>query len=231
MITKKRLYEGVHQLKIRQFGNPDLYGMDIIGFVQENGVQVRKLRFKTKGLRGMAVPGGNDERDIILLNKRRTPREQNMDCAHEVIHLAFHSSLKRKTFNCFDGITANQDCFIEWQANEGGAEYCVPYKSFIPIVCSELHYLRECNAWMFKDYCYRLGELFNVPDTMIAFRMNSLRYEMYQYLQGVSLDEIELTSNRELERRKIKVESIFDVVLQNQAAEEADIIASIENNR
>ena len=52
-----------------------------------------------------------------------------------MIHLALHRRLEQKTFNCFDKVQANQNPFTEWQANEGAAEFFVPYKIFFAYDC------------------------------------------------------------------------------------------------
>ena len=219
-ITKEKLYSCVHRLKAMQFFDPDCYGIDAVSYVSFIGVSIMELPFKTKGLRGMAVPGEKGQPDIILLNKWRTEHEQNVDCTHEIMHLSFHSNMRKKTFNCFEKITANQDPFIEWQANEGAAEYLVPYRVFVPMVCEQYSELSGYNIFMFQSYCREMGDVFRVPPTVIDYRLRNLRYEIYQHMNGRSIDEIELASNRELERRKIHVQSIPDIVIENQTLED-----------
>ena len=229
MITKEKLYNGVHLLKLRQYFNPNQYGMDVVAFTKGEGVLVEELRFKTKGLRGMAVPSHSDKPDIILLNKYRNSYEHNIDCAHEMMHLSFHSHLHKKTFNCFNAITANQDMFIEWQANEGSAEYCVPYMVFVPMVCEDYSNLEKYDISLFQEYCYQLGRTFNVPATVIDYRMRNLKWEIWQHLQGVPIENVELLSGKELRKRNIRIKSIPEIVIDNQEAEDDKLIGLYYN--
>lgn len=84
-------------------------------------------------LSGILYRGHNET--WIALNKNHSAQRQNFDCMHELIHYFIHMNL-RKSFECIsreDG-KIRQNSFIEWQANEGAAEFLVPYQEFLPKV-------------------------------------------------------------------------------------------------
>lgn len=156
-------------------------------------VIIQKLSFKTNGLRGMAVMGEKTYKDIILLNSQRDESEQNFDCAHELIHLSLHRNEQVKTFNCFEKVKPNQNKFLEWQANEGAAELIVPYRLLLPKVKEKYDKL---NSWQqIRKFKEDLAIQFNVTGTVMRFRLESLKYEIEQYVSGTKLDDIEIISN------------------------------------
>ena len=98
------LYDKVRLLKLRQGLHPDTYGIDVISVVRSLRVPVELVDFSSKDVRCVAIPASVGEHDIILLNNRRSAEEKNFDCAHAMMHLALHSSLKRGNFVCVEGI-------------------------------------------------------------------------------------------------------------------------------
>jgi Zn-dependent peptidase ImmA (M78 family) len=208
-LTKKQLYDKIHTYKGGLGLDVNDYGFDMISLCKEDGVKLEKLPFKTKALRGMASIGISPSDDVILLNADRDDKEQNFDCSHEYVHLCIHRNLDKKIFNCIDAIYAKQDSTIEWQANEGAAELLVPYKAFLPLVKNE--YPTSDNPVeiiSLKDY---LADIFNVTTKVITYRLESLKYEVHQYLNGASLQDVKIMSLAQQKRNKIDIRSLNDI--------------------
>lgn len=53
-----------------------------------------------------------------------------------------------------------------------------------------------------------LSKYYNVSDVFIENRLESLRYEIDQYLNGCDLNDIEILSNRKQLERGIKAQSL-----------------------
>lgn len=150
--------------------------------------------FKTPGLCGIAMVG--DKTDSIILNSNRSPTEQNFDCAHELIHLSIHRHIQ-DNFNCFAKAKPKQNTFYEWQANEGAAQFLVPYQDFIPRFLScRLHSI--CNIQEI------LANYYHVSEYVISIRINNLSYEIDQYSEGVPLEDIKLLSRKQREKEGIR---------------------------
>lgn len=206
---KEQLYKKVLRMKHCLIFAPYQYGINIVRR-WDYGIKLERIPFKTRGLRGMSYPGTKPQPDIILLNSKRSEVEQNFDCAHELVHLTMHRHLNKQVFNCFDGSTApNQDPFLEWQANEGAAEFFVPYKVFIP-------HLKECignnpsqgNIEEFKRYA---ADLYCVPPAVIKYRIESLKYEILQYYSGITINNLQIISKRQQERMGLYIRSLNEI--------------------
>ena len=206
---KKELYRNVRRMKRFLGFAPYQYGINII----DNwayGIKLERVPFKTKGLRGMSYPGEKPEPDIILLNSSRSEAEQNYDCGHEMVHLTLHRKLDKTVFNCFDtGVAPKQDPFLEWQANEGSAEFFAPYRFFIP-------YLKECigNTPKHKDieeFKRYAADLCCVPPAVIKYRIESLKYEILQYYAGSDINDLHILSKRQQERMGIYIKSLNEI--------------------
>ncbi|RDU23186.1 ImmA/IrrE family metallo-endopeptidase [Anaerosacchariphilus polymeriproducens] len=204
--TKDSLYKEV--VRIKSFFNLSEaeYSFDLIDLCVQKGLLIKSIPFKTKGLRGMACIGESKSTDVVLLNNTRNREERNFDCGHEIMHLSLHREIGSKSFNCFDNVAPTQDSFLEWHANEGSAEMFVPYKALLPIIESKLDEINTVNEFEhFKEF---LSFHFKVPEIVITYRLENLRYEIHQYNNGVSLEEIELLSNNQLKERNIDIKSL-----------------------
>lgn len=206
---KEQLYKKVLRMKRCLIFAPYQYGINIVRH-WDYGIKLEKIPFKTRGLRGMSYPGAEPQPDIILLNSKRTEIEQNFDCAHELVHLTMHRHLNKQVFNCFDGSTApNQDPFLEWQANEGAAEFFVPYKVFIPL-------LKECignnpTRGDIEEFKHYAANLCCVPPAVIKYRIESLKYEILQYYSGVTINDLKIISKRQQERMGLYIKSLNEI--------------------
>lgn len=54
-----------------------------------------------------------------------------------------------------------------------------------------------------EHFKYKMAEIFNVPDTVIKYRFENLKYEIEQYLSGIPIEDIEILSNKKQEERNI----------------------------
>jgi len=207
--SKEGLYSEIVNIKKFLGFSSDVRGIDLVSELKNMEILIKDIDFKTKGLRGMAIVGQGEEKDIILLNSNRTPIEQNFDCAHEMMHLLLHRKLDQKTFNCFDGISIHQDPYIEWQANEGAAEFFLPYKELLAIILDNQKYLADySNIIRFKSI---LAQSYNVPERVVTFRLENLKYEIYQAEMGIPIDKINILAARKQKERNINIKSYNEI--------------------
>jgi len=123
----------------------------------------------------------------IGLNARRSAAGKNFDCMHEIIHYWLHD---RPTFYCLDD-TKNH---IEWQANEGAAQFLMPYQSFIPNYC-HLHdkfYSHMSPKAAGDTLITTMARSYAVGEMSIKFRINSLKQEIAQYISGTAIKNIKI---------------------------------------
>lgn len=210
--SKDGLYREIAKLKMFLGMSKNVYGINLIHTLLNGGFKLQAIPFRTKGLRGMSIIGDDNADDVILLNSHRTFNEKNFDCGHEMIHLTLHRNIGQRTFNCFDRVQAHQNPFIEWQANEGAAEFFVPYKTFIPMIgtCYEM----LDNYSNIKTFKKEMTKIFYVPDAVIKYRIENLKYEINQYISGIPIDDLDILSIAKQEERNIQVKSL------NQASDD-----------
>lgn len=53
--------------------------------------------------------------------------------------------------------------------------------------------------------------MFHVPEAVINYRIENLKYETEQYLSGVPLDKLEILSAKKQCERNIQVQSLNDI--------------------
>lgn len=209
-LNKAKLYMVVNLM--REALSIDLcdYPLCVPALCEEEDVIVKLAPFKTKGLRGVAaLSDENFEQDIILLNKNRNGNEMNFDCAHELFHLMVHRDEEIRTFNCFEKARPNQDPFLEWQANEGGAEFILPYELLLPIIKDEMP---KWSTWYkFESFKQALAQDFNISTAVVEYRIDCLKYEINQYVKGVPLKELEFLSKKQRKERGLDGPSLNDV--------------------
>lgn len=203
MNAKTNLYKFIEEF--RKTYNIHGYPVDMVNLCStDSTTNIIYKSFNTPGLCGVAFPG--DKIDTIILNSCRNTKERNFDCAHEAIHLTKH---RDKCFEMFTCLNNKQDSFIEWEANEGAAELLVPYRSLLAIIYNNYSNL---NSWRnIRKFKKELSEKFIAPINVIENRLENLKYEIHQYLNGTSIDNIELLSRRELNSRNLKIVSINDI--------------------
>ena len=194
-MAKQRLYRLVEEIR-KDYGinyPPPYNSIELC--TSAFGLYLNKLDLKTPKLRGMShIPSRS-----VLIDSKLSEEEQNFYCMHEIIHHTVHKTRPTKLYSCYEGTQVDQNSFIEWEANEGAAQFLVPYQDFIPRFSTLLDAKTVGIPYILANY-------YNVTAQVINIRMDNLAYEIDQYQLGVGLEDIELLSRREREARGIKVE-------------------------
>lgn len=198
--NKTNLYRQVDALKkeLQSLYVFNATGIDSKGLAYQcvNNLAIREIPFDNTKICGILYKG--DRKTAIGLNVNRTPEMQNFDCMHELIHYFFHDICYCQCI-CSDeqsGEYIQQDRIQEWQANEGAAQFLVPYQDFIP------RFTKLLNSGVTGVQSI-LAEYYNVTTQVINIRMDSLAYEINQYQEGVRLDCLELLSRNQRKLRGI----------------------------
>ena len=174
--TKKDLYHVVDVIRAENNVNYENGFIDCYELCSRiEWIEIGRATLSKATIRGASYP----KEGFIALNALRNPVEQNFDCAHELFHLVLHKFKERSSFVCLEPIELNSDQISEWQANEAAAEFLVPYRLFIP---EFVRFVHACEAP--SDYDGVIGYFaskYNVSRAVIIYRINSLKYEIYQY--------------------------------------------------
>lgn len=151
-----------------------------------------------------------NESDIhcILVNGNKSFYEQNFHGFHELMHIPTVDQ-PGTILRCYDTVKPNQDSYIEWLANEGAAEFVVPYQLLLPMIKREIRQMiTGIGTWQFcENHSYDFG----VSPIVLQNRIDSLKYETYQYLNGDPLDKIEILSWNKQKQRGINVKSLVEL--------------------
>lgn len=183
--TKSKLYDDIHLLKEQLGFSANTYDLNAIDIAKRfcYNLKIEYISFS----KIYAMLSKSKKSVSIALNSKRSAEQQNFDCCHELIHYFFHDNIS----NCTIG-TQERDLalntYIEWQANEGAAEFLVPYEIFIPL------YFQMCKNKPDSFLTTRLAAYFNVSDKVIENRINCLKYEIAQYKSGIPLKNIIIMS-------------------------------------
>lgn len=194
-MTKQQLYCSIENIRVRfGAGYPLPYDAKEL-CTSAFGLHFDSTDLKTPKLRGAAhLPSHS-----VIIDSKMTDLEQNFYCMHEIMHHILHKSRPTKVYSCYDKTPANQDTFIEWEANEGAAQFLVPYQSFVPLFSSLL------DSPPFSPSCFAayLASCYNVSEPVIINRIDNLGYEIDQYRRGIPIDRIEILSKTQQKRRGI----------------------------
>lgn len=208
-VSKEGVYHRVDSLRELFKISAESYPLNVRSLCEKTGrITLRDIPLETRGLRGVAVLSHDNTHDIILLNSCRSMAEQNFDCGHELYHVAFHRDAG-DTFNCLEHVKPCQNRFLEWQANEGSAELTVPYLMLLPDIKKECSHLKEWND--FNLLKFHLSREFGVTEAVIKFRFESLKFEIQQYLNGISLNNLQILSQSQQKSQNINVKSFNDI--------------------
>lgn len=207
-LTKRQLYSQIHQYKQGLGLDHNDYRFNMLHICKQKGILLEQIPFSTKHLRGMAAIGSVPGEDVILLNSNRSNTEQNFDCGHEYVHLCLHRRLEKRVFNCLDAVCVKQDEYIEWQANEGAAEMLVPYRVLLPLIKTGPFDINDPNGiTQLKNYA---AEMFNVTRKVIEYRLESLKFEIHQHINGIPLNDVKMLSLSQQKKKKINIKSLND---------------------
>ncbi len=190
---KEKLYEDIDFFRAL-YGVPFDKPIECVSmFVYYGSFDLEYHKFKAPGVCGVAMVG--KKVDTVILNSNRTPEEQNFDCGHEFTHLIKHRKIQ-DYFKCFTSTKPWQNRFLEWQANEGSAQFIVPYQDFIPRF---VDLLEQNTTWIPGT----LAEHYHVTVPVINYRIDNLSYEIDQYRAGKSINQLRLLSHNQLKREGI----------------------------
>lgn len=192
--TKELLYLEIENLRDHMGIRACDYPLDMKSICRKGGLEINMYPFATKGLQGMLTVDA-DGVGYITLNARNSPSEQNFFCGHESIHYLIHRDNGQTLFQCYDKIRKQQDRIIEWQANEGTAEWLVPYKAFIPDFLDNFDPLMPTPD--LGPIRAALAEKYFVSERVIYNRIDNLKYEIWQVATGTSLDKVKLLSKHQ----------------------------------
>jgi Zn-dependent peptidase ImmA (M78 family) len=177
-----------------------------------NNVTIEQLPFPSTDICGILYKGKNST--SIALNASRSDTMRNFDCMHELIHYFFHD-IEDRQYICSVGNSGEcsivQDSYTEWQANEGAAQFLVPYESLLPLIKEKGYYLGSYDG----IYSLRegLANKFNVTEDVIRIRFESLKYEIHQHLNGCNLDKIRILSAKKQTEKGIDIRSLNDMAM------------------
>ena len=193
ILSKAKLYEIVTK-KAAGLGfniHAKNYKIDAIALAMQVCLnpEIKILEFSSIKVCGLLYKG--EFATTIGLNARRSAGGKNFDCMHELIHYWLHDQC---TFYCLE----DMDGHMEWQANEGAAQFLMPYQSFIPNYC-HLHdtlYAKFAPQKAYEMQIAALAGSYMVGEMAVKFRMESLKNEIAQYINGVPIDKIRIASSR-----------------------------------
>ena len=193
ILSKAKLYEIVTE-KATSLGfnvYAQNYKIDAIALAMRVCVapEVKILEFSDIKICGLLYKG--EFSTTIGLNARRSATGKNFDCMHELIHYWLHD---QSAFHCLEGM----DGHMEWQANEGAAQFLMPYQSFIPNYC-HLHdalYAKLPPQQAYETQIATLAGNYMVGEMAVKFRIDRLRNEIAQYVDGVDIGKIKVVTSR-----------------------------------
>lgn len=204
--SKAELYDSINTLFFDLIDQECDFPFNIFKICKKlKNYSIKTENLTTPGLRGIALISKNPDLNCIIINSALSQAEQNFHGMHELIHTKLHA--EQAAFTCFDNPSIEQNGFIEWQANEGAAELMSPMFRFIPDFV-QLYTLMEYPP----DWVRRYGkqDIYN----MLAFRygyspavakihIDSLCYEIDQYIKTRNLSGIDVLSRSDLMRYQI----------------------------
>lgn len=204
------LYEIVNDLKKQLHVTDYDYPLNIFKMCSKiSNVEIAAVPFNTRDLRGMVSLAKNDnENNVILVNSSKSFEEQNFHGFHELMHIPTVDE-PGTILRCYECVKPNQDSYLEWLANEGAAEFTVPYKMLLPIIKYKYSDLTQGLGTF--DFCVEYSAKFRVSTTVMQYRIETLKYEIEQYLNGTPLDDIEILSRRKQDERGIVVHSLVEM--------------------
>lgn len=134
-MNKAELYQLVSNLRNQFKITFSDYPLNIFKFCSRiDNVEIITVPFYTRDLRGMVSLADNvKENNVILVNCNKSFVEQNFHGFHELMHIPT-ADKPGTVLKCYEQVKPNQDSYLEWLANEGAAEFVVPYKIILPII-------------------------------------------------------------------------------------------------
>jgi len=146
------------------------------------------------------------EKSFIYINNNNPPATQLFSLYHEIMHWFFHTPAISH-YN-IKGIAAlNID---DYHANEGAAEMIVPHFVFIPWIAQEINRRKRLDAEDIREIKEYAAREFNTSPAIIYYRLEGLKYELWQYLHGTDLSRLKFLSKKQLATKNINIGSLND---------------------
>lgn len=154
----------------------------------------------------------NEESPVncILVNSNLSQEEQNFHGTHEFIHIALDDGKGGRTFKCYDKIKPFQNPYTEWLANEGAAELILPHDVLLPYIKERINTFDD-NIIGVYNMIDEIAQIYRVSPVVVQNRLNSLSYEIFQYLSGCDINDIKILSKTQQQRYGIYVDSLNDI--------------------
>ena len=144
--------------------------------------------------------------------------------------MAFHRNINCKSFNCFETALPSQNKYLEWQANEGSAELNVPFQTLLPKIKKNHHLLNT--YFDISRFKQELVQEYNVTDAVISYRLESLKYEIEQFVHGVSMKDLRILSYTSQLKEGISIKSLNDIATEDLSKElEAEHCSNCESTK
>lgn len=206
-LNKKNLYYLIDY--IRECFQINIYNVfNIVEFCNNNFKDIITYdfhEFNDKKIGGLLVKNKFPDQSYITVNSSKEPKSIVFDLTHEMIHYLLHPE-NRKHY--ISSSLCDIDNF-EWQANEGAAELIVPYKRFIPHFVKNIKQIKTRENYLdFLDY---LSDTYKISTAVLEYRITSLKYEIFQYENGTSIDKLQLLSKTAQEEQGINITPYSEV--------------------
>lgn len=200
-LNKENLYFLIDY--IRNCFQINLYDVfNIVDFCKNNFKDIITYdfhEFNDKKIGGLLVKNNFPEQSYITVNSSKEPKSVVFDLTHEMIHYLLHPE-NRKHY--ISSSLCDVDNF-EWQANEGAAELIVPYKRFIPYFAKNIKQIKTREDYL--EFLDHLSDIYRISTAVLEYRIASLKYEIYQYENGISIDKLQLLSKTAQEEQGINI--------------------------
>jgi len=149
----------------------------------------------------------NVSHSLITLNDTRAPESIKFNCCHELVHFFTHPC---DSYTCASFVK-DLDPF-EYQANEGAAELLAPYRDAVPFIAEQWELARIISEkeprWGALPYAFiilRVSQRYDVSEWIAEYRISSLTYEAYQYINGKDIDHLDIISKRKQDEMGIEL--------------------------
>lgn len=179
--------------------------------------------FNDKKIGGFLVKNKYPQKSHIVINSSKDAYSSLFDLGHEMIHFLLHPENRQYYISTS---LCNIDNF-EWQANEGAAELLVPYKKFIPKFTKNIKKCKNYNDYI--SLVKKMSTDFVVSTAVIEYRINGLKYEIYQYENGIPIDKLKFLSQRAQEENGINI-TPYSIIFKNKKSTLKDILSEFTFN-
>lgn len=203
-MTKKDLYDCIWCMRAN-LNIPFERSCYRIGELTCDYVQVESRRFENKNLCGIINKAMAPGISHIVINSNNSREIQRFSLLHELMHWFFHSP----NLNHCNIIGRKELIFEDYQANEGAAEFLMPCMVVV-MTCAHLVNKNDLSLYDIEFVKGNIAKYFGVTDGMVYNRIESLKYEIWQYANGVDFGSLKMLSKKQQLAKGIKIGSLND---------------------